>query len=314
LLPWVWTFLRSARFAHRQGNMTTMQSMTGYGKAEAVGEGYSVTVEIKSVNNRFLEFQARTSRSLLHLEPRLKQELSKHVARGSVTCHVQYDVAGVAGEGPALNEPVFRAYLSALKEAQTRLGPGCVIDVAGLLRVPEIMGNATVTEAPEISSERVLPVFEKACRELVAMRAQEGRVLAADMESRIRGFFPALAKVKTLVPQRQEEYVVRMRARVKELIGDVAPAEDRLVTEIGIMAERLDVTEEIVRLEAHLNNFLETMASHKTPGKRLGFLLQEMLREVNTLGTKSQYADMQHQAVAWKEDLEIIREQIQNIE
>ena len=105
-----------------------------------------------------------------------------------------------------------------------------------------------------------------------------------------------------------------MKARVQELIGDAALSQDRMVTEIGIMAERLDVTEEIVRLEAHLHHFLETMASHKSPGKRLGFLLQEMLREVNTLGTKSQFSDMQHLCVAWKEELEIVREQIQNIE
>jgi uncharacterized protein (TIGR00255 family) len=291
-----------------------MQSMTGYGKAEAVGEGWSVTVELKSVNNRFLEFQARTSRNLLHIEPRLKQELAKHITRGSVTCHVQYDAAGAGGGELALNEPVFRAYAAALKEAQSRLGPGCVIDVAGLLKVPDILGNGSVTEPPEVSAERIMPVFEKACRELAAMRTQEGRVLAADMEGRIKGFFPALVKLKALVPQRQEEYVNRMRARVKDLIGDATLAEDRLATEIGIMAERLDVTEEIVRLEAHLHNFLETMESHKGPGKRLGFLLQEMLREVNTLGTKSQYSDMQHQCVVWKEELEIIREQIQNIE
>src|SRR5689334_10490249 len=116
-----------------------LQSMTGYGKAEAVGQGYSVTVEIKSVNNRFLEFQARTSRSLLHLEPRLKQELAKHLARGSVTCHVQYDSEAPGAGGLALNEPMFKAYAAALKEAQERLGPGCIIDVAGLLKVPDMV-------------------------------------------------------------------------------------------------------------------------------------------------------------------------------
>src|SRR5262245_51424774 len=123
-----------------------MQSMTGYGRAETVGEGYSVTVELKSVNNRFLELQVRTSRALLHLEPRLKQELGRHVSRGSVTCHVQYETAGAAAGAPALNEPLFRAYAAAMKEAQARLGAGCVIDVAGLLKVPDMLGNTDVTE------------------------------------------------------------------------------------------------------------------------------------------------------------------------
>jgi uncharacterized protein (TIGR00255 family) len=289
------------------------QSMTGYGKAESVGKGYSVTVELKSVNNRFLEFQARTSRDLLHLEPRLKQELGRHLSRGSVTCHVQYDSSGPGATGLALNEGVFAAYAALLKEAQARLGGG-TIDLADLLKLPDVVVSSGSAESAELVSERVLPVFEKACRELVAMREKEGAVLAADMVARIRAFFPALEKVKTLVPQRQAEYVAKMRARVQELAGEAALSEDRLLTEIGIMAERLDVTEEIVRLEAHLHHFLETLADHKNPGKRLGFLLQEMLREVNTLGTKSQYPDMQHICVGWKEELEVIREQIQNIE
>jgi uncharacterized protein (TIGR00255 family) len=288
--------------------------MTGYGKAEAVGAGYSVTVELKSVNNRFLEFQVRASKNILPLEPRLKQELGRHLSRGSVSCHVQYDSDGPGGGGLALNEPVFKAYAALVRDAQARLGTGTVLDVADLLKFPDMVVSGEASESGDTALERILPVFGNACRELVAMRAKEGGVLAADLETRIRAFFPGLERVKGLVPVRQQEYVAKMRARVQELIGGAAIAEDRMVTEIGIMAERLDVTEEIVRLEAHLHHFLETLADHKSPGKRLGFLLQEMLREVNTLGTKSQFPDMQHLCVGWKEELEIIREQIQNLE
>lgn len=291
-----------------------VQSMTGYGKAEAVGAGYTVTVELKSVNNRFLEFQIRASKSILYLEPKLKQELGKHLSRGSVTCHVQYDSEGPGSAGLALNEPVFRAYSAVIKDAQARLGTPTTLDIADLLKIPDMVTSSEASEPGETAMERILPVFDRACRELVAMRENEGRVLGADLENRIRGFFPGLEKVKSLVPVRQQEYIAKMRARVQELIGDATLAEDRMITEISIMAEKLDVTEEIVRLEAHLHHFLETLATHKGPGKRLGFLLQEMLREVNTLGTKSQFPDMQHLCVGWKEELEIIREQIQNIE
>ena len=290
------------------------QSMTGYGKAESVGDGFTVTVELKSVNNRFLEFQCRTSKNILHLETRLKQELGKHLSRGSVTCHVQYDSIGAAGNPLALNEPLFTAYTEVIRQAQSRLGVGTVLDVTDLLKVPDMIMNSQVSEPAELAAERVLPVFAKACQELASMRESEGRVLGADLEARIRGFFPDLEKVKQLVPARQSEYVGKMRARVQELIGSASLSEDRLLTEIGLMAERLDVTEEIVRLEAHLHNFLDTLANHKGPGKRLGFLLQEMLREVNTMGTKSQYPDMQNITIGWKEELEIIREQIQNLE
>lgn len=291
-----------------------VQSMTGYGKAEAVGAGYTVTVELKSVNNRFLEFQIRAPKSILHLEPKLKQDLGRHLSRGSVTCHVQYDSEGPGGGGLALNEPVFRAYSAVIKDAQARLGTPTTLDIADLLKIPDMVTSSEASEPGETAMERILPVFDRACRDLVAMRENEGRVLASDLETRIRGFFPGLERVKGLVPVRQQEYIAKMRARVQELIGDATLAEDRMITEISIMAEKLDVTEEIVRLEAHLHHFLETLASHKGPGKRLGFLLQEMLREVNTLGTKSQFSDMQHLCVGWKEELEIIREQIQNIE
>ena len=291
-----------------------VQSMTGYGKAEAVGAGYTVTVELKSVNNRFLEFQIRASKSILHLEPKLKQELGKHLSRGSVTCHVQYDSEGPGSAGLALNEPVFRAYTAVIKDAQARLGTPTTLDIADLLKIPDMVTSSEASEPGETAMQRILPVFDSACRELVSMRENEGRVLGADLETRIRGFFPGLEKVKSLVPVRQQEYIAKMRARVQELIGDATLAEDRMITEISIMAEKMDVTEEIVRLEAHLHHFLETLATHKGPGKRLGFLLQEMLREVNTLGTKSQFPDMQHLCVGWKEELEIIREQIQNIE
>lgn len=290
------------------------QSMTGYGKAEIVGEGYSVTVELKSVNNRFLEFQVRASKNILPLEPRLKQELGKHLARGSVNCHVQYDSNGPGAGGIALNEPVFRAYAALIADAQKRLGAGTVLDLADLLKLPDMVIASEASEPAEIALGRILPVFERACLDLVAMRSKEGAVLAADLVARVRGFFPGLEKLKGLVPVRQQEYVAKMRARVQELAGDAAVDEVRMATEIGFMAEKMDVTEEIVRLEAHLHHFLETISEHKTPGKRLGFLLQEMLREVNTLGTKSQFPDMQHLCVGWKEELEIIREQIQNLE
>ncbi len=292
----------------------TVQSMTGFGKAEIVGEGYTATVELKSVNNRFLEFQVRTSKNILALESKLKQDLGKHISRGSISCHIQYDSVGPGSAGVALNESVFSAYALLIKTAQSRLGPTAVVNISDLLKLPDIISASETAEPLALISERIFPVFKKACLDLVAMREKEGQVLAEDMRTRINAFFPGLDTVKSLVPQRQKEHVAKLRARVQDLIGGATLSEDRMITEIGLMAERLDVTEEIVRLEAHLHHFLDTLTSHKGPGKRLGFLLQEMLREVNTMGTKSQFSDMQHLCVSWKEELEIIREQIQNIE
>jgi uncharacterized protein (TIGR00255 family) len=294
--------------------MMAIQSMTGYGRAEHQASDYTVTIEIKSVNNRFLEFQFRNSKDLLHLEPHLKTELNKHVQRGSVTCHLHYESQSPDAGGIGLNQPLFRSYLGVIESMRAALGPQSTLQIGDLLRIPELITSTFSHETPETVTARVMPVFKKACEELVESRGREGEALAVDLRARIDTFQPTLDRVRILIPERQSEYVAKMRSRVQDILGDRTLSEDRVLTEIGLLAERLDVTEEMVRLSTHLGHFLETMAGHKAPGKRLGFLLQEMLREVNTLGTKSQYADIQHICIAWKEDLEIIREQIQNLE
>lgn len=291
-----------------------IQSMTGYGRAERREAGFAVVVELKSVNNRFLEFQCRNSKDLLHLEPTLKTEIARHVQRGSVTCHLHYESQNAEAGGVSLNQPLFRSYVQVIETMRQSLGPSTQVQLGDLLRLPDLVTPGYSQETPETVTARILPAFTDACIDLVRSREREGEALAHDLRTRILAFKPGLEKVRALMPERQSEYVAKMRLRMQEVLGDRTLAEDRLLTEVSLMAERLDVTEEMVRLSTHLDHFLETLDTHKAPGKRLGFLLQEMLREVNTLGTKSQYADIQHTCVAWKEDLEILREQIQNLE
>jgi uncharacterized protein (TIGR00255 family) len=293
-----------------------LKSMTGYGRAEASDDTRTITVEIKSVNNRFLDFQCRAPRELLHLDNVLRKELGAYVTRGSVTCHVNVETRGTAGTEVAvtLNEPLFAAYVALAKRMATTLG-GDPIGPADLLRIPDmvIQGGATAGDPAELEAG-ILPVFRKACADLVTMREREGGELARDFEKRVRAIYPGLDRVAELLPLRQKDYVARIRDRVRELLDGASVAEDRLATEIGIMAEKLDVAEEMTRLRAHLDHFLEILADHPAPGKKLGFLQQEMLREVNTLSNKSQYYDIQQICIGWKEDLEIIREQIANVE
>jgi uncharacterized protein (TIGR00255 family) len=179
-----------------------------------------------------------------------------------------------------------------------------------------ISGEKTAGDpaAQEKLEAKIIPVFRSACADLITMRGREGGELARDFEARIRAIYPGLDRVAELLPLRQKDYVARIRDRVRELLDGASVAEDRLATEIGIMAEKLDVAEEMTRLRAHLDHFLEILADHPAPGKKLGFLQQEMLREVNTLSNKSQYYDIQQICIGWKEDLEIIREQIANVE
>jgi uncharacterized protein (TIGR00255 family) len=161
--------------------------MTGYGKAETVGEGFSVTVELKSVNNRFLEFQVRASKNILPLEPRLKQELGRHLTRGSVNCHVQYDSNGPGAGGIALNEPVFRAYAAIIAEAQKRLGYGAVLDVADLLKLPDMVIASEASEPSEIALGRILPVFERGRRAGRRSGSQDPGLLPGPRESESAG-------------------------------------------------------------------------------------------------------------------------------
>jgi uncharacterized protein (TIGR00255 family) len=292
--------------------------MTGYGRAETHETGYSVSVEIKSVNNRFLDFQCRAPRDLLHLEQVLRKELGGFVTRGSINCHVHYEVHGAAaGAALTLNEPLFKAYADLARRMAGEIGAGYAqVNVADLLKLPDLVthGAAAAPEPPEVAEARILPVFRRACEALVAMREREGADLGRDFEQRINAFYPSLDRVAALLPERQKEYVARVRDRLAELLDGQSVAEDRLVTELGLMAEKLDVAEEMVRLRAHLDHFLEILREHAAPGKKLGFLQQEMLREVNTLSNKSQYYDIQQICVNWKEELEIIREQIANVE
>jgi uncharacterized protein (TIGR00255 family) len=309
--------------------------MTGYGRAETVETEYSVSVEIKSVNNRFLDFQCKAPRDLLHLEQVLRKELGAFVTRGSVTCHVHYELHGGAGSESALslNEPLFNAYAAIARRMAASLEAGNAhgaahLNLADLLKIPDMvlqgatpsLETAGAAQGPhsgvaaEVAEARILPVFRRACEALVTMREREGQDLVKDFDKRVRAFYPSLDQVATLLPLRQKEYVARIHDRVSELLQGQTVAEDRLMTEIGIMAEKLDVQEEMVRLRAHLDHFLEVIAEHAAPGKKLGFLQQEMLREINTLSNKSQYYDIQQICVNWKEEIEILREQIANVE
>ena len=290
-----------------------LRSMTGYGRAEASGADYSVGVEIRSVNNRYLDFQCRVSRDSLHLEPLLRREVAEFVTRGSVTCNLRYESFGAAAAEVSLNEPLYKAYLALVRRVEKDLGADGRANAADLLRIQDMVVQGGGVETPEAVAEKVVPVFRKACEELVKAREREGNELRIELEKRLSGFDPALVKVEALLPKRQSEYVAKLRDRVKELLAGQTMAEDRVVTELGLMAERLDVAEELVRLKAHLGHFRETLRA-ATPGKKLGFLQQEMLREVNTLSNKSQYYDIQQICVGWKEDLEIIREQLMNVE
>jgi uncharacterized protein (TIGR00255 family) len=289
-----------------------IRSMTGYGAAEGVVGGSKVSVELRSVNHRFFNPSIKLPGALAKWESEVREVLRKSIGRGHVTLSAWID-REVAPAG-AINEERFAAYVQRLRELKERYVLEGPIDLATVLRLPDVVGT-TAQDGPGDASQ-LIAVVEKAAAALAASRDAEGRRLAAFLDDRIGIVESAVGRLAARAPERLVEQRERLREAVKELAGSVQVNEERLAQEIAILADRLDVGEELDRFQSHLAAFRESTASNGSDGvgKRLGFLLQELLREANTTGSKANDAGMTRDVVAIKEELERIREQVENLE
>jgi uncharacterized protein (TIGR00255 family) len=289
-------------------------SMTGFGRGEATLNGLSATVEIRSVNSRFLEVSSRLPRSLSLRENEIKEILRRHVTRGkiSVVASLEKDNGGSAPL--RINPATARSYFRLLTDLKKALRLRETIKLEHLLQFSEIMEQEEGSSEDEAEWEVVRKALESAIVGFQQMRKQEGGELAADFRSRIGILTQRLDEVEVLsrgqVPRERE----RLRERIKALLESEKIDEGRLELEIALLADRLDVTEECVRFRSHNKFFLEALASNEPAGRRLNFLIQEMNREVNTIGSKSSAKEIAHLVVGMKEELEKIREQLQNVE
>jgi uncharacterized protein (TIGR00255 family) len=295
-----------------------IRSMTGFGEAEVETEAGVLRVEIRTVNHRHLSVNFRTPASLARWEPQMREWLRAHVARGHASVAVRLDSGsgGAVGAGPRLDEERIRAHLALLAELRTRFGVGGEPDLHALLRLGDVVLRDEEAVASEMEPETLRGAIEEAARALAAMREDEGRRLEADLRGRIAAIEEALDAVEALAPGRLVAERDRLREAVRELAGGVGVSEERLAQEIAYLAERWDVNEELVRFRSHRELFLQLLdASPEEPvGKRLGFLVQEMHREANTIGSKANHAGIAHRVVAVKEEVERLREQVENVE
>ena len=288
--------------------------MTGFGTAEGTVGSARVSVEIRSVNHRFFNPSIKLPSALSRWEPEVREALRKSVSRGHVTVTARVDRAAVTSPEALINEERFSAYVDRLRELQSRYGLNGTIDLATVLRLPEVVsGNPDEEEGTAVE---LVAVVDRAVADLTASRASEGKRLAGFLSDRIALIEAAVARLASRAPQRLVEQRDRLRATVSELAGNVQLDEQRLAQEIAILADRLDVGEELDRFHSHLAAFREALRGQDDAGvgKRLGFLLQELLREANTTGSKSNDAEMIRDVVAIKEELERIREQVENLE
>ena len=290
-----------------------IRSMTGFGAAEGRVGSSRVTVELRSVNHRFFNPTIKLPNAFARWEGDVREALRKQVARGHVTLFARAERDETRGS--SIDEAKFAQHVAQLRDLQQRFALGGELDIGTVLRMPEVFAVGEREEDTGTAVELV-GIVDEAARALTAMREQEGGRLAAFLEERIAVIGRAVGRIAERAPQRLIEQRDRLRGAVQELAGGIALDDARLAQEIAVLADRLDVSEELDRFQSHIHAFRAALGEGAPDGvgKRLGFLLQELLREANTTGSKAADALMLQDVVAIKEELERIREQVENLE
>lgn len=295
-----------------------VRSMTGYGRGEVVADGLRLEAEVRSVNHRFCEVSARLPRAFTPYEPEARKIIQDRVSRGKVTLVATWGADGEEGSEPAgvltLDERAADRYMEMLRALKQKYGLAGDVDLKTFASLP----NLFTWEEPGRSSEFYVDLLRRAVsdavEELLRTKQTEGAALERDLVARVESVRESVATVRRRAPERVRETHEKTKERVRALIGESDLPEERLLQEIALLSDRLDCTEECVRLEAHCDHFLKYLAEEATPGRKLNFLLQEMNREINTIGSKSNDVAIVERVVSVKEELERIREQVQNIE
>ena len=295
-----------------------IRSMTGFGAADGEVGGQRVSVEIRSVNHRYFSPSIKLPGALSRWEAEVRDALRRGVSRGHVTLSARFGRDEV--EAPSalpIDETRFAAYVVQLRALQERYSLQDSLDVATILRMPEVfVAGAPREELPAEAGAQMVAVVNRAVEALLGMRVAEGARLVGYLDERLAFIESALARIALRAPERVTEQRDRLRAAVRELTGGLAVDETRLAQEIAFLADRLDVQEELARFNAHIDAFRAALSADQSDavGKRLGFLLQEMLREANTTGSKGNDAGIVADVLLVKEELERIREQVENLE
>ena len=293
-----------------------MRSMTGHGRGIGEAAGHRVTVEIRAVNHRFFDLKLRTGPLDPRVEDAVGQGIRKRAERGAFTVTLRDEVAGQRGGPLRVDIEAARAVHAALEELRRALGYDQPVPLALVLEQPGIVAQVDTAAEAESILAALAPALEAALDELVAMRRREGAVLARDLGARLERLAALAIEIEALAAGAPAALAEKLRERVDKLLASagVALDEARLAVEVAALADRTDVTEELVRLRAHLAALRGHLAEDVPVGRRLDFLVQEVGREVNTIGSKSQSSDIAHRVVEAKAELEKIREQVQNVE
>ncbi len=292
-----------------------MNSMTGFGKAEVTTKVGRFVVEISSVNSRFLEFTVRLPRQFSLFEYRLRELVGQAVNRGKITIYLGFEESEKAPGRFLLSENILRSYHRQLLALKKSLNLSGEVGVRELLMLPDIVKQDETTVPDEMVWEGVKKATLKALNELVRMRRREGKALAQDMKQRLGVIKALISKIEKESSHVVEKYRQKLSARVSELVdSSIIYDPGRLEQEIAIYAEKSDITEECTRFYSHISQYRRSFQSKEPVGKRLNFILQEMNREINTIASKCAEINVLSTVIAVKEEVEKLREQIQNVE
>ena len=293
-----------------------IKSMTGYGRGEAAFDGRTIVVEVRAVNNRYLDCTVKMPRAYIFAEDALKARVQASVARGKLDVFVNISGVGAEGVSVTVNEELAKAYIDALARLHELSGGKAPesYSVTDLARFPDVLTVEKQEEDQDTLKEQLLAALDLALADFSAMRAKEGERLAEDILSRAAAIETLVGRVEERSPQTVSEYRARLEAKMAEVLQNTQIDESRLLTEAAIFADKIAVDEETVRLRSHISQLRELLAKGGAVGRKLDFLIQEFNREANTIGSKCSDIEIARYVVDIKAEIEKIREQVQNLE
>lgn len=292
----------------------SLLSMTGYGKSESNFQDTTCSVEIRSVNNRFLDITCKLPKELSYLESELKNIVKSKISRGSLNLFVTLGSGNSSSIPRSYNKELVEAYLQIAKEIQAKHGISGEVHLEHILSQPDLFTYKNDSTKEKALCEHLIQEVDKAVDALIQMRIIEGKNLEKDLLNRLEILNKTLDKIEILDPERIVSWKEKFQDRLKVLMADTEIDPSRILLEASITADKLDINEEITRFRSHNNLFAKAIQEQGPKGKKLNFILQEMGREANTLGTKCQDAEIQSLAILLKDEIESMREQVMNIE
>jgi uncharacterized protein (TIGR00255 family) len=291
-----------------------IKSMTGYGKYEVSLESVRITVEIRSVNHRYCEISVKLPRTLLALENNVRKTVAERIKRGKIEVYIQLDGVAAAGGLPVVNIPLAKAYYEAFSKMKEALGLYDPVPLSLIAAQKDLLVMEENGVKGEDLHDKIIAAVKGAVDNLDAMRLREGEALLEDLQERRNLLSGLLERINGRTPLAVTENLARYKTRVMQLAGDSGVDEGRVAQEIALMAERWDINEELVRFNSHVKQFDETLEIIEPIGRKIDFLIQELNREVNTIGSKANDGEITSFIVDLKAELEKIREQVQNVE